>query len=42
MNGITNERTERLVAASLAAAGIAGLAWLVAMVYVIAMWSANG
>jgi hypothetical protein len=42
MNGNGYERTERLVAAGMAVAAVVGTAWLVAMVYVIASWSARG
>jgi hypothetical protein len=51
MNEITDEGwnpaghrrgTERALAAALALAGVAGVAWLVGMVYVIAIWVLPG
>jgi hypothetical protein len=51
MNEIMNEGwnpagrsrgTERALAAGLAVAGVAGVLWLVAMVYVIAAWALSG
>lgn len=42
MNGSGSERTERMVAASIAVGSVVGAAWLVGMVYVIATWSISG
>lgn len=42
MNGNGYERTERLVAASMAVCAAVGVAWLAAMIYVIAAWSTSG